>query len=64
MEIGAWVKVNTLRYLGENKDIETGTSVKVKTLKQVLWYKYYSGGWCTWPTPLKYPESKSKSNEA
>ena len=28
----------------------------------VLWYKYYSGGWCTWPTPLKYPESKS--NEA
>ena len=27
-----------------------------------LWYKYYSGGWCTWPTPLKYPESKS--NEA
>ena len=29
-----------------------------------LWYKYYSGGWCTWPTPLKYPESKSKSNEA
>ena len=34
------------------------------TTSYLLWYKYYSGGWCTWPTPLKYPESKSKSNEA
>ena len=29
-----------------------------------LWYKYYSGGWCTWPTPLKYAESKFKYTEA
>ena len=28
------------------------------------WYKYYSGGWCTWPTPLKYAESKFKYTEA
>ena len=24
-----------------------------------LWYKSYSGGRWTWPTPLKSPESKS-----
>ena len=29
-----------------------------------LWYKSYSGGWCTWPTPLKYAESKFKYTEA
>ena len=33
-------------------------------LSMQLWYKYYSGGWCTWPTPLKYAESKFKYTEA
>ena len=43
-----------------------GTPVYTPSMARsvLLWYKYYSGGWCTWPTPLKYPESKSKSNEA
>ena len=33
-------------------------------MNQKPWYKYYSGGWCTWPTPLKYAESKFKYTEA
>ena len=28
------------------------------------WYKSYSGGRWTWPTPLKSPESKFKYTEA
>ena len=46
----------------ENKEVRFMTAVHY-ILKE-LWYKYYSGGWCTWPTPLKYAESKFKYTEA
>ena len=39
----------------------TGPGTKCIICVFVLWYKYYSGGWCTWLTPLKYAESNQGS---
>ena len=56
--VGLWNITDVLEF--------PSTLMEQRTLdaRGVLWYKYYSGGWCTWPTPLKYAESKFKYTEA